>query len=342
MQLRSIFYIVIHFFLAIAANPAAAQLLGGASTYNFLNLPPTPQVSALGAINISNRTNDIGLTFFNPSLLTADMNGQVHASFNSMYAGIKNLALVAGYSVKKWKTNAGLGISYVDYGDITGTDPSGNVQGNFHPRDYLIRLIVSRAYETRWQYGFAVNFIQSAYGAYSSSALALDASASYYDSSHLLQASLVLKNMGGQLKTFAPGSNEQLPFDIQLGISKRLLKAPIQFSFTAHHLHQFNLAYTDTAGAANGGQVTNSSSVNKLFQHVVFATQLFIEEKVEVTAGYNFLRRSELGIDNSSNGLTGFSIGLGYTSAKLQFRYARSWYQNNTAYNQFGINVAVL
>src|SRR4051812_22625597 len=122
MRLRSIFYFFILFFLAIAANPAVAQLLGGASTYNFLNLPPTPQVSALGGVNISNRTIDIGLSFSTPSLQTADMSGQVHASFNSMYAGIKNLALVAGYSIEKWKTNAGLGISYLDYGDITATD----------------------------------------------------------------------------------------------------------------------------------------------------------------------------------------------------------------------------
>jgi hypothetical protein len=341
MRLRPLSYIFICIFLALTANTAGAQVLGGASTYNFLNLPPSPQLSALGGVNISNRTNDIGLTFSNASLLTGDMSGQLHASFNSMYAGIKNVALVGGYSIDKWKTNAGFGISYLDYGDIAATDPAGNVQGDFHPRDYLIRLMISRAYETRWQYGFAINFIESAYGAYSSSALALDASASYYDSSNLLQASLVLKNMGGQLKTFAPGSNEQLPFDVQLGISKRLLKAPIQFSFTAHHLHQFNLAYVDTAGAASGGQVTNASAVNKLFQHFVFATQLYIEEKIEVTVGYNFLRRSELVIENTANGVTGFSIGLGYTSKKLQFRYARSWYQNNTGYNQFGINLDV-
>ena len=313
--------------------------MGGSSTFNFLKLPVTPQLSGLGGINISNRTNDIGLTMQNPALLREEMSRQIHASFNSMYAGIKNLALVGGYSVEKWKTNFGLGISYLDYGNIDATDPSGNIIGDFHPRDFLIKLSASRAYETSWHYGFAINFIQSSYGQYQSSALALDAGVVYFDSLRNIQASLVLKNMGAQLKPFVPGNPEQLPFDMQVGFSKRLSKAPIQFSVTAHHLHQFDLLYNDTAGASTGGHDANTTFFNKLFQHFVFGAQFYIEEKIEVSAGYNILRRTELRIDNTTNGFTGFSTGLGYTSKKLQLRYARSWYQNNTAYNQFGLNI---
>ncbi len=320
----------------------ASQVLGGGSTYNFLALPPTPQLSSLGGVNISNRTNDIGLMMTNPSLLRSDMSGQLHASFNTMYAGIKNLGLVGGYSVDNWKTNFGLGISYIDYGNIDATDPSGNIIGNFHANDLMIKIAASREYEEHWHYGFAINFIQSSYAQYRSSALALDAGAVYYDSLQLTQISLVLKNMGAQLKSFVPGTTEELPFDIQFGISKRLKKAPIQFSATAHHLHQFNLLYSDTAGAVSGGHEINSSVFNKIFQHFVFAAQVYLEDKIEFTAGYNILRRTELRIENTTNGFTGFSMGLGYTSRKLQLRYARSWYQNNTAYNQFGINLTFL
>jgi len=326
----------------LAPHKGDCQFLGGNNTYNFLELPPTPQLSSLGGINISNRTNDIGMVMTNPALLTNDMSGQLHASFNAMYAGIKNLALVGGYSLDKLKTNLGLGISYIDYGNIDAADPSGNIIGNFYANDLLLKIAASRQYEEHWHYGFAINFIQSSYAQYRSSALALDAGAVYYDSLQLLQVSLVLKNMGAQLKSFVPGITEELPFDIQLGVSKRLKKAPIQFSATAHHLHQFNLLYNDTAGAANGGHEINNSAFNKLFQHFVLAAQVYIEDKIEITAGYNILRRTELRIDNTTNGLTGFSMGLGYTSKKLHLRYARSWYQNNTAYNQFGINLSLL
>src|SRR6476660_4215041 len=111
--MKADYYFFFYFFLLCAWEPVSAHVLGGSSTFNFLKLPVTPQLSALGGINISNRTNDIGLIMSNPSFLREDMSGQLHASFNSMYAGIKNLALVGGYHLNDWKTNVGVGISYL-------------------------------------------------------------------------------------------------------------------------------------------------------------------------------------------------------------------------------------
>ncbi len=62
---------------------------------------------------------------------------------------------------------------------------------------------------------------------------------------------------------------------------------------------------------------------------------------MEITGAYNHLRRSELNISNSTNGLNGFSLGMGVLFKKIQLRYARAYYQNNTAYNQFGINLVL-
>jgi hypothetical protein len=46
-----------------------AQTLGGSSVFNFLKLPHTPQLTALGGINVSHPSNDIGLAFNNPALV---------------------------------------------------------------------------------------------------------------------------------------------------------------------------------------------------------------------------------------------------------------------------------
>jgi hypothetical protein len=51
--------------------------------------------------------------------------------------------------------------------------------------------------------------------------------------------------------------------------------------------------------------------------------------------------RQELSIENTANGLTGFSLGVALLLNKMQIRYARSHYQNNTAYNQFGISMTL-
>jgi len=79
--------------------------------------------------------------------------------------------------------------------------------------------------------------------------------------------------------------------------------------------------------------------LDKIFRHFVFAAQIFPVPQIEVTIGYNHLLRQELNIANTSNGLNGFSVGVGLVVKKIQVRYARTHYQNNTAYNQLGLSL---
>lgn len=333
------------FIFACTFTPEA-QTLGGNSVFNFLNLPNTPQLTALGGINVSAITQDIGLSFNNPSLLREDMHGQFTAVFNSMYAGIKNYHAMLGFYNKKLVTNFAAGIFYFDYGSISQTDASGNVMGTFHPVDYVAQLSASRKYLAKWNYGATVKFLNSNYGLYRSNGIALDAGAAYYDSAKLFQFSLVAKNMGVQLKKYAGSAGDELPFDMQIGITKRLEKAPIQFSVTAHHIYRFDVLYRDTAfNNANNFDQNNGKknlAIDKFFRHFVFATQVFIGDKIEITGAYNHLRRAELNISNSANGLNGFSIGAGVLFAKIQIRYARAYYQSTSAYNQLGINLILI
>ena len=148
--------------------------------------------------------------------------------------------------------------------------------------------------------------------------------------------------MGYQLKQYAGTEPDELPFDLQAGITRKLKNAPLAFSFTAHHLHQFDIRYNDTVfdnendfGANKDGNFT----LDNIFRHFVFAAQVFPVPQLEVTIGYNHLRRQELNISNTTNGLNGFSLGVGLVVKKLQVRYARTHYQNNTAYNQLGLNL---
>ncbi|MEO6915254.1 MAG: hypothetical protein ABI151_05935, partial [Chitinophagaceae bacterium] len=162
------------------------------------------------------------------------------------------------------------------------------------------------------------------------------------DSSKKLQVSVVLKNMGAQLKNYEGSAGDGLPFDLELGITKRLANAPVQFSITGHHLHQFNILYNDTTfnnDNAFSNAVGKGFSIDNIFRHIIIGAQFFAGDKIEISAAYNHLRRSELNVQSVTNGLNGFSLGVGVLFKKLQIRYARSYYQSNTAYNQFGINV---
>jgi len=91
----------------------------------------------------------------------------------------------------------------------------------------------------------------------------------------------------------------------------------------------------------NFGQGDNDKKfvLDKIFRHFVIASQIYIGDDLEVSLGYNHLRSQELNIEKSGNGLNGFSIEVGALFNKIQIRYARAYYQNNTAYDQFGLNL---
>lgn len=328
--------------LILLLLPAVArtQTLGGNSVFNFLKFSNTPQLSALGGINISQQTNDIGMAFHNPALLRESMHTQTHVSFSSFSKAVRNYHLMTGYTAEKLNTNFALGVNYFNYGSSTQTDAAGNILGEFRPADYVIQASASRKYMQRWHYGAAMKFAYSSYGPYRSSGLALDAGVTYTDTAQLVQASLVLKNMGVQLRAYEGTARGDMPFDIQLGISKRLAKAPIQFSLTLHHLQRFNISYSDSIYNNEIGANDKSGFADKALRHMVFSTQFFVSDKIEISAGYNYLRRRELNIGTAGNGLNGFSFGAGVLIKKIQIRYARSYYQVNQANNQLGISIS--
>lgn len=323
------------FLFCLGGRGASGQTLGGNAVYNFLKLPASPLLTATGGVNVSYNANEVSGTANNPALLQPSLHTQLNASFNAFLGGIKTYSLTGAYHPESGKTTFGAAVQYVDYGPIPATDAAGNGSGEFHPRDYAVQLSAAKKYLERWTCGGTLKFIQSSYGQYLSNAVAMDAGLLYTDSVNGFTAAVVAKNMGAQLKTYT-GEKEDLPFDLQAGISKRLAKAPFGFSLTAHHLHRLALAYED-AGFNTENGFSSPSSFDKVFAHFVFATHVYIGQNLEATIGYNHLRRQELSVPASANGLTGFSAGVHLRFNKLQILFAHSSYQRGVGYNQIGI-----
>jgi len=332
-------------FLFLLFSPSSiAQVLGGKATFSFLDLPVSPAQTALGSINVSQLGNDIALSALNPALLRADMHTHLQLNYTSYFADVLYAHALYGYHAEKLQTTFAGGIQYIDYGSVTQTDATGSIQGSFRPRDMAIQVTASRQYLEKWHYGATLQFVQSRYQQYNSTGLVLHFGLTYEDTTHHWQAGLLAKNMGLQLSTYTPGNQEPLPFDLQVGISKRLSGVPLQLSATLHHIYQYDVRYADP-GFQEGSLITNGDTVktsgqavDKIFRHFVLAAHWEIGRYVTLTAGYNHLRRQELS-DPQLRGLSGFSAGVGVVTRKIQLRYARAWYQRSAALNQFGINL---
>lgn len=316
-----------------------AQTLGGQTIFNFLRASNSPLLSALGGVNLTNNGNDLSLAFMQPALLRDSMDAQVAANFNSQYAGVNDYNLMMAYHHPGLNMNFALGTEYVDYGSITQTDPSGNILGDFHPRDFVVQGTVAGKYLERWFYGFTMKYIGSDLGIYRSNGVAMDVGLNYQIQDKGWQIGLAAVNMGTQLKSYDEGNKEELPFDLQVGVSKRLLNAPIQFSLTFDHIHEWNLNYSDSTFNASVGVTPKDGFAQHLLEHMIFAAQAYASKYIEVTVGYNYLLRQELSLVTASNGLTGFSLGVGVLLPQFSFRYARTSYQNNNGYNQIGIDL---
>jgi len=316
---------------------SAAQTIGGSAAYNFLHLPPSAFLSASGGVNIS-YTNELGLAANNPALLNPQLHSQLQLNFNGFFGGIKAYSATGACYNKKFNTSFGSQIYFIDYGSIPQTDPSGNINGNFRPVDFVIQAGAARKYLENWSYGLNMKLIQSTYHIYHSTALAFDVGLLYSDTSAKFSASVLARNMGFQLASFA-GVREDLPFDLQIGLTKRLARAPLGFSVTAQHAHRLNTTYNDEDFNTENNLQSNHSFFNKVLNHFIVASHIYIGNNLEATVGYNHLRRAELNIGASGNGLNGFSAGVRVKFQKLEALYSRASYQKNIAYNQIGITL---
>lgn len=323
-------------------DSAKAQTIGGQSVFNFLRMPASPLVTAMGGMNISHTANDVAMSVGNPALLQTAMHAQISTGFQTGLSQTNSYFAAGAYNYEKWQTRLASALHYIDYGKIPQTDASGNDLGIFRPQDWVWQLTAARSYLERWNYGITLKYIHSSYGQYRASGLAADVGLQYLDTTNGWSVSVVAKNMGGMLKTYTASGGDDLPFDLQMGFTKTLKNAPLAFSVTAHHLHRLALGYNDVAFDNEVGWNTSSGknlSLDNLFRHIVLASHVSIGNYVSADIGFNYLRRRELQMAKDGNGLTGFSMGVSLHARKFQLRYARTQYQQSIGINHFGITI---
>jgi hypothetical protein len=284
----------------------------GSNAYSFLEIPESAQAFALGGTNISSIGSDLSMIDQNPALLGQETEAQMGLSY-MRYMGSSNFA-GGKYGMGTGDRGAwAVGFRFLDYGTIQGYDEFGTATSEFRPLDLVIDGMYSYDFTDRLRGGITMKFIYSHYEQYEAVALATDLGLNYYNPDKDLSLSLVLKNMGGQLKRFND-HYDHLPFDIQVGYTQRLGESPFLLNLTATNLYKWKLPYyTHDTSSDVETQVLKSGFASNLLRHLIIGIKYSPadNDRFYIAAAYNHKTRTDMAT-YQRNFVSGFSAGIGF------------------------------
>ncbi len=309
----------------------------GQAVYSFLEIPFSSHVSALGGANVALRSQDVNFATGNPSLLSVDTDNQLALNFSNHIADVSLGSVVYG---KNWKDNLlGFAIQYIDYGSFDGYSQTNQPMGSFTAKDFAVSFMYAKQLAKNWHGGIAVKPIYSAYENYYSVGIAVDMGWSYANEAKGLFWGMALQHIGTQVRSYAETA-ESLPYNSLLSFSKKFSHAPLRVSVTAHHLHVWNLGYTNTITTTtlSGEKLSESISfVDMLFRHAILGIDFVPSKSFYLTAGYNHQRAAELRVSGIKS-IAGFSFGGGLKVSNFQLGFAAVQYQKGILSYQVSLN----
>lgn len=312
----------------------------GQSVYAFLNLPTSARQIALGGATLTVE-EDVNQPLWNPATIASEMQGKIAANYTSYLAGINlgSVAFVAPLHKKFGLFHAG--IQYLDYGELTRADETGNVLGTFKAYDLALSMGYAQVLKKiNLQMGLNAKLINTRIDTYSSFGIAFDLAFMYKHQRTPLKMALVLRNIGTQITTF-DGTKESLPFRVLFEVSSRLEHVPIQWFVTLDNLQQWDISEPNPSQAVfdidtNTMREEEISFANNAFRHAVFGFEFFPENKLTFRLGYSFKKARELTIVDQRS-FNGLSYGFGLKMKKFEFNYALSRFHPSANSNTFGL-----
>lgn len=281
----------------------------GSTAYNFLNISSSAKIYGLGGVNISLVDDDVSTIDQNPALLGPEMSNMLGMNYMH-YVGGSNFAGARYAHSAGEHAGWSAAIQYFGYGSIKETTADGTIIGSFSPKDVSFSGMYSHDITDRLRGGIAVKAIYSSYAEFSAFALATDLGVNYYDADRDLSLSLVVANLGGQVKRFNE-THDRLPFDVRLGWSQSFGSFPLRFSITAWNLTKWHLPYTDTGDGSESAQPQEKDKfMSNLFRHLVFGIDLISSPNYYISLGYNYKTRTDMST-YKRNMLSGFTLGGG-------------------------------
>ena len=305
--------------MAVSVLLATAQ--ESQTVYNFLRLPVSAHAAALGGDNSTLVEDDASLVFHNPALANNVTDRTLNLNVMTYMEG----ATTASASFLKAAGERGTwGVmgQFMSYGSMKETSAAGQQTGDFSAKDIAVGGSFAYALSEHFSGGVTAKMVASYIGQYNSLGAAVDLGLNYYDAESELSASLVARNLGGQLKAYEDDF-ERMPLDVQLGFSKRLLRSPLRLSASLVRLNDWEYG---------------------LGKHIVVGADLILSPQFYIAAGYNALRAAEMKIeetDGASAHGAGLSLGAGLLLERIKLSVAYAKYHVSASSLLFNISYAL-
>lgn len=327
--------------LLLVVSHMYAQL-GGESTYQFLNLVSSPRQAALGGKVLTNVDYDVSQALVNPSAINWDMDNQLAVNYSSYLGGISYGTAAYAYTWDRRTETLHIGVTYINYGSFDGYDENGVSTGSFTGNEAALSFGYARQIGYSDFYaGGNLKFVTSKLEQYNSIGVAVDAGLMYINEDIEFNATLVVRNAGTQITTYA-GTNEKLPFEVALGLSQTLENIPLRWHITFDNLQEWPIGRPNPARATTdleGNQTQEKVGFfNNVLRHTILGAELFPDKGFNIRLGYNFRRAEELRIVEQRN-FSGLTFGVGIKLGKMRFSYTHARYSTAANTSFFGLQI---
>jgi hypothetical protein len=272
------------------------------NTYEFLRVDMSARAAALGGSFIS-YFDDADIIFYNPAGMKLSKGSPISFSFTKHLLDI-NLASLAYSTEIENIGRFGAAIQYINYGNFTEADEFGNRTGEFSAGELAVLLGYAGELEENFYYGANAKIIYSSIADRSSSAIAIDLGIHYQIPAQQIDIALVALNLGTQLSSYID-TDEDLPVDVAIGVSKRLENLPLRLSLDFHKLTE------------------KRDDFIQHFKAFSIGAEFYLSKVFALRFGYDNEKRSELKIGTTS-GIAGFNAGLGINISSYRFDYGYS------------------
>ena len=321
--------------------------IGGRDNYRFLQLANSARMNALGSANVSALTSDVSAAIYNPGLTKSSMHQSLSFNHQFYFAGIQSGYFAYGHHLGGARDiTLHTGFQYINYGDFRWTDEFDQQLGTFGAGEFAWTIGGAMQVYDRLRVGSNLKIINSNFETYNAFAIGLDLGALYEVEEKDLTIGFAISNIGATLSSYTEAGEERMPYDVRIGISKKLSKAPFRFSVTAHNLHRWNLLYDNPEQQERNTLLVDQpieenktgQLVDNFFRHFIFASEILIgkEEHFKVFVSYNHFRRRELSVLNF-RGFNGFSAGLAFKVNKFEVSYGFGTFHLAGASHQISI-----